>query len=96
VIREIQKRKEFSALSFPSVPNACIGFPPGFQDVLHDLRVVRQAVIASSFGLRFLGSGYFLTDACTHGGTNAAHQWLTINLLAGAVSKEQDMPHGSQ
>jgi hypothetical protein len=34
--------------------------------------VVRQAVIASSFGLRFQGLGYFLTDARTHRGTSGA------------------------
>ena len=49
-----------------------VGFPLGFHDVLHHLPVVRQAVIASSFGLRFQGSGYFLTDARTHRGTSGA------------------------
>jgi hypothetical protein len=34
--------------------------------------VVRQAVVASSFGLRFQGKGYFLTDARTHRGTSGA------------------------
>jgi hypothetical protein len=34
--------------------------------------VVRQAAIASSFGLRFQGQGYFLTDARTHRGTSGA------------------------
>jgi S1-C subfamily serine protease len=48
------------------------GFPLGFHDVLHHLPVVRQAIIASSFGLRFQGSGYFLTDARTHRGTSGA------------------------
>jgi hypothetical protein len=42
-----------------------LGFPLGFHDELHHLPVVRQAVIASSFGLRFQGKGYFLTDART-------------------------------
>jgi S1-C subfamily serine protease len=49
-----------------------VGFPLGFHDVLHHLPVVRQAVIASSFGLRFQGAGYFLTDARTHRGTSGA------------------------
>ena len=49
-----------------------VGFPLGFHDVLHHLPVVRQAVISSSFGLRFQGSGYFLTDARTHRGTSGA------------------------
>ena len=49
-----------------------VGFPLGFHDVLHHLPVVRQAVVASSFGLRFQGLGYFLTDARTHRGTSGA------------------------
>jgi len=49
-----------------------VGFPLGFHDVLHHMPVVRQAVIASSFGLRFGGQGYFLTDARTHRGTSGA------------------------
>ena len=49
-----------------------VGFPLGFHDTLHHLPVVRQAVIASSFGLRFEGHGYFLTDARTHRGTSGA------------------------
>jgi len=49
-----------------------VGFPLGFHDTLHHLPVARQAVIASSFGLRFQGHGYFLTDARTHRGTSGA------------------------
>jgi len=49
-----------------------VGFPLGFYDKLHRLPVARQAVIASSFGLRFQGEGYFLTDARTHRGTSGA------------------------
>jgi S1-C subfamily serine protease len=49
-----------------------VGFPLGFHDTLHHLPVVRHAVIASSFGLRFQGIGYFLTDAHTHRGTSGA------------------------
>ena len=49
-----------------------VGFPLGFHDTLHHMPVVRQAVIASSFGLRFQGKGYFLTDARTHRGTSGA------------------------
>ena len=49
-----------------------VGFPLGFQDMLHHLPVVRHAVIASSFGLRFQGHGFFLTDARTHRGTSGA------------------------
>lgn len=49
-----------------------VGFPLGFHDTLHHMPVVRQAVLASSFGLRFQGKGYFLTDARTHRGTSGA------------------------
>jgi S1-C subfamily serine protease len=49
-----------------------VGFPLGFHDALHHLPVVRQAVIASSYGIRFQGQGYFLTDARTHRGTSGA------------------------
>lgn len=49
-----------------------VGFPLGFHDTLHHMPVVRQAVNASSFGLRFQGKGYFLTDARTHRGTSGA------------------------
>ena len=49
-----------------------VGFPLGFHDTLHHMPVVRHAVIASSFGLRFQGQGYFLTDARTHRGTSGA------------------------
>jgi S1-C subfamily serine protease len=49
-----------------------VGFPLGFHDARHHLPVVRQAVIASSFGLRFQGLGSFLTDARMHRGTSGA------------------------
>ena len=49
-----------------------VGYPLGFQDTLHHMPVARHAVIASSFGLRFQGQGYFLTDARTHRGTSGA------------------------
>jgi hypothetical protein len=49
-----------------------VGFPLGFHDTLHHMPVVRQAAVASSFGLRFQGQGYFLTDARTHRGTSGA------------------------
>jgi S1-C subfamily serine protease len=49
-----------------------VGFPLGFHDTLHHMPVVRQAVLASSFGLRFQGEGYFLTDARMHRGTSGA------------------------
>lgn len=62
-------------LAFPveiGSPLLVVGFPLGFHDTLHHLPVVRQATLASSFGLRFKGQAYFLTDARTHRGTSGA------------------------
>lgn len=53
-------------------PLLIVGFPLGFHDALHHMPVVRHAVVASSFGLRFEGQGYFLTDGRTHRGTSGS------------------------
>jgi hypothetical protein len=53
-------------------PVLMVGFPLGFHDTLHHMPVVRRASIASSFGLRFQGEGYFLTDARAHRGTSGS------------------------
>lgn len=53
-------------------PLLIVGFPLGFHDTLHHMPVARHAVIASSFGLRFRGEGFFLTDARTHRGTSGS------------------------
>ena len=53
-------------------PLLVVGFPLGFHDTLHHLPVARQGTVASSFGIRFQGQGYFLTDARTHRGTSGA------------------------
>ncbi len=49
-----------------------VGFPLGFYDTVHHLPVVRHAIIASSFGVRFQGQGYFLTDGRMHRGSSGA------------------------
>jgi trypsin-like peptidase len=49
-----------------------VGFPLGFHDTLHHMPVVRHAVVASSFALRFQGQGYFLTDGRTHSGSSGS------------------------
>lgn len=49
-----------------------VGFPLGFHDDLHHTPVVRHAIIASSFGLRFQGEGFFLTDGRTHRGSSGS------------------------
>ncbi len=66
-----------------------VGFPLGFHDTLHHMPVVRQAVIASSFGLRFQGQGYFLTDARTHRGISGAP---VVMRLAEYDSKSTRLP----
>ncbi len=55
-----------------------LGFPLGFHDTLHHMPIARQAVLASSFGLRFQGMGYFLTDARTHRGISGAPVVLRV------------------
>lgn len=66
-----------------------VGFPLGFHDTLHHLPVVRQAVIASAFGLRFQGQGYFLTDARMHRGTSGAP---VVTRQTGERSGRGDLP----
>jgi S1-C subfamily serine protease len=66
-----------------------VGFPLGFHDTLHHMPVVRHAVIASSFGLRFRGQGYFLTDARTHRGTSGAP---VVMRMAGEDAALGDLP----
>lgn len=53
-------------------PVRIVGFPLGFHDTVHRLPVARQAVVASAFGIRFQGEGFFLTDARMHRGTSGA------------------------
>jgi hypothetical protein len=53
-------------------PLLVVGFPLGFHDTLHHMPVARQAIVASSFGLRFQGQGYFLSDGRTHRGMSGA------------------------
>ncbi|WP_373716037.1 trypsin-like peptidase domain-containing protein [Roseateles sp.] len=48
------------------------GFPLGFHDGLHHFPVVRQGAVASPYGWRFQGLGWFLTDARTHRGISGA------------------------
>jgi len=66
-----------------------VGFPLGFHDTLHHMPVVRHAIVASSFGLRFQGEGYFLTDARTHRGTSGAPVVMRVTEPAAALG---DLP----
>ena len=65
-----------------------VGFPLGFHDALHHLPVVRHALNASSFALRFQGQGYFLTDSRTHRGTSGA----AVVVRTTPKSKHNDLP----
>ena len=64
-----------------------VGFPLGFYDTLHKLPVVRYAINASSFAMRFQGNGYFLTDARTHRGSSGAPVVCRVS-----DSARKDMP----
>ena len=66
-----------------------VGFPLGFHDTMHHMPVVRHAVIASSFGMRFQGQGYFLTDARTHRGISGAP--VVMRMTSGEVA-DSEMP----
>ena len=70
-------------------PLLVAGFPLGFHDALHHMPVVRQAVVASAFGLRFQGEGYFLTDARTHRGTSGAPVVMRVSAAGSALD---DLP----
>jgi hypothetical protein len=66
-----------------------LGFPLGFHDTLHHMPVARHAVVASSFGLRFQGMGYFLTDARTHRGISGAP---VVQRVAQPTADMRDLP----
>ena len=76
------------------------GFPLGFFDTVHHLPVVRQASVASSYGVRFQGLGYFLTDARMHRGSSGSPVLARVELatdgrprwcLLGVHSSRMDM-----
>ncbi|MDB5899926.1 MAG: hypothetical protein JWP22_1132 [Ramlibacter sp.] len=53
-------------------PLLVVGFPLGFFDTIHQLPVARTGAVASAFGVRFQGEGFFLTDARIHRGASGA------------------------
>lgn len=67
-------------------PVRVAGFPLGFHDTVHHLPVMRQAVVASAFGIRFQGQGYFLTDARMHRGMSGAP--VAVRLQPEAASRD--------
>ena len=60
-------------------PVMVVGYPLGFHDTLHHMPVARHGMLASSFGLRFQGEGFFLTDARTHRGISGAPVVLRLH-----------------
>jgi hypothetical protein len=79
---------EFESIEV-GTPVVIVGFPLGFHDYVHHLPVARQAVIASAFGIRFQGQGYFLTDAMLHRGASGAP---VVARAATARSGRADLP----
>ncbi|HEY0178157.1 MAG TPA: serine protease [Dokdonella sp.] len=85
-----------------------VGFPLGFHDTFHHLPVARQSVVASAFGIRFQGFGYFLTDARMHRGTSGAPvvtrppdagsgrgelRWILLGVHAARFDVEREPEH---
>jgi S1-C subfamily serine protease len=62
-----------------------VGFPLGFYDTLHHLPVVRHAIIASAFGVRFQGEGYFVTDGRMHRGSSGAPVVMRSDAVGGTM-----------
>lgn len=84
-----------------------VGFPLGFRDTLHHMPVARHAIVASTYGLRFKGTGYFLTDARTHRGSSGAPVVMRVTdhpsrlgdlpwMLLGIHSARLDVGHRDQ
>lgn len=63
------------------------GFPLGFFDTVHHLPVVRQASIASHFGVRFQGLGFFLTDARMHRGSSGSPVLARVGAASGGAPR---------
>ncbi len=70
-------------------PLLIMGFPLGFHDTLHHIPVARHAIVASSYGFRFQGKGYFLTDGRMHRGSSGAPVTLQ---MPPDHSKEKKVP----
>lgn len=63
-----------------------MGFPLGFHDTLHNLPIVRSAIVASSFSHPFKGHPYFLTDARLHRGMSGSPVIVFLNGMSGKGS----------
>ena len=71
-----------------------LGFPRGLSDTVHNLPIVRQAMISSAYGVDFRGQPFFLIDGNLHPGmsgspviTRPKNTWLdkqgNTNMLTG-------------
>ena len=49
-----------------------VGYPLGFHDTIHNLPIYRKAMIASCYGIDFIGQPYFLIDTNLHPGTSGS------------------------
>jgi hypothetical protein len=63
------------------------GFPLGFFDTVHHLPVVRQASVASYYGIRFQGLGFFLTDARMHRGSSGSPVLARVDAVSAHQSR---------
>lgn len=70
-------------------PLTVLGFPLGFHDTVHHLAIARAASIASAYGVRFQGQGFFLTDARTHRGSSGAP---VLRRRGGAMATAAGLP----
>ncbi len=67
-----------------------VGFPLGFVDSVHNLPIIRQAVVASDFAHPFKGEQYFLTDARMHRGTSGAPVVARLKRATEVVGQFED------
>lgn len=66
-----------------------VGFPLGFHDTVHNLPIVRDATIASSFSHPFKGEPYFLTDARLHRGMSGSPVITKLQFMQDQVLKQE-------
>ena len=67
-----------------------VGFPLGFHDKLHNLPIVRSAIVASSFSHPFNGNPYFLTDARLHRGMSGSPVFTRLQRRREGANQPED------
>jgi len=73
-----------------------LGYPLGLYDTMHNLPLVRNATVASTFGVPFQGKQYFLVDSRLHSGSSGSAVLTkpspvtdfdgNMNVMAGRIS----------